>query len=34
MWTALISLISGIVTGAVPEILKEIRESREAKRER
>ena len=34
MLTALISLISGIVTGAVPEILKEIRESREAKRER
>lgn len=34
MLTALISLVSGIITGAVPEILKEIRESREAKRER
>lgn len=34
MLTALISLVSGLVTGVVPELLKEFRESRDARRER
>lgn len=34
MLTAFISMISGLLSGAFPEILKEVRESRAAKRER